>query len=183
MLVASRAPLSRLPRDRGDGGSQSREGSRPAQSRVLGLNLVHSDPELQTCQLPPFPAGTCICFRNLMWADMEISKLALKVAVWCLSVSRSLLLKSIQRINISALFPIPLLPEVGCLGTQKSLHIFSEAGGSSVAQAALTDPCRGPGDPEACNMCLCGWRPGGLHPEVHSVHRGPSGHMSSLRSL
>lgn len=110
-----RAPLTRLPRDRGNGGSQSREGSRPAQSRVLGLNLVHSDPELQTCQLPPFPAGTCICFKNLMWADMEISKLALKVAVWCLSVSRSLLLKSIQRINISALFPIPLLPEVGCL--------------------------------------------------------------------
>ena len=79
--VASRAPLTRLPRDRGNGGSQSREGSRPAQSRVLGRNLIHDDPELQIRQLPPFPAVTCVCFRTLMWADVEIFKLAFKAAV------------------------------------------------------------------------------------------------------
>lgn len=116
---------------------------------------------------------------GLMWKYLNLpSRLQ-----FGLSVSRLLLLKPIQNINISALFPIPLLPEVGCLGTDKSLHKFSEAGVSSAAQAALTDPCRGPGDPEAYNLCPCGCGPGGLHPEIHSVHRGPSGHVTSLRSL
>ena len=45
--VASGAPLTRLPRDRGNGGSWSREGSRPAQRWSLGLNFVYNDPELE----------------------------------------------------------------------------------------------------------------------------------------
>ena len=37
--VASGAPLTRLPRDRGNGGSRSREGSRPAQRWSSGTEL------------------------------------------------------------------------------------------------------------------------------------------------
>lgn len=61
-----------------------REAGQP-RGGVLGLNLIHNDPELQIHQLPPFPTVTCIYFRTLMWADVEIFKLAFKFAVWSLS--------------------------------------------------------------------------------------------------
>ena len=62
--VASRTPSTRLPRDRGNGGSRSREGSRPARRWSLGLNFVYSDPELQMRQRPSFPLASLICFGN-----------------------------------------------------------------------------------------------------------------------
>ena len=77
--VASGAPLTRLPRDRGNGGSWSREGSRPAQRWSLGLNLVYNDPELQIRQRPSFPLASLICFGNFISGDLEIFKLAIKV--------------------------------------------------------------------------------------------------------
>ena len=133
---------------------------------------------MQKHHLPSFPVAALIYFGALPWSDVEIVKLAIKVVIWSLSVSSSFPenAKSIQKINILALFPALLLVPEGA-SQEKSLHVFSEARGSSDAHAALTSAevrvARRPG-----TRAQFRWGPRGLHPEVHSAHGGPSGHVA-----
>lgn len=175
--VAPRAPLTRLPKDGGGAheSSQSKEGSSPAQRH----SIVCYDPELQKHHLPSFPIAALIYFGTLTWSDVEIVKLAIKVVIWCLSVSSSFLenAKSIQKLNILALFPALLLAPRGLPKRRARTYSQRQEGPRMLTQPWLTSAevrvARGPG-----TRAQFRWGPRGLHPEVHSAHGGPSGHVA-----